>query len=160
MPWKRYAGFARASLCSGVEIEIPITYGENTMTGQIVRAMILLIMAALTYLQGLPDGMAPNPIASGAPYVFGGMAPNPFVHEFCPPHACPPTPTSTPHPPRRPAPSSTPEVPPDPYPTIEPWQCPPIDGKKGWYISSCVQDCQAHDMKRCGKICGDCWEDK
>jgi len=82
-------------------------------------------------------------------YVFGGMAPN----------HCQRCVTPTPTPQRvRATLVVTPDTPtPEPWPTLEPWQCPPIDGKRGEYISRCVEKCQAHDMEQCGKICKDCY---
>ena len=79
-----------------------------------IRAMVIMILAGLTFLRGyLPDGMAPRqsflpPYPSEATGNYGepdGKALNPFAYEFCPERYRPklipnpsvsPTPTETP----------------------------------------------------------------
>ena len=52
-----------------------------------IRAMVIIILAGLAFLQGyLPNGVAPYtpPLPPPHHYEFGGMALNPFAYEFCP----------------------------------------------------------------------------
>jgi len=86
------------------------------MIDALVRAMLILILAALSYLQSnIPGGMAPNLNAPGAPYVFGGMAPNPFASNPAPPLSIPrPLKVTTPNViPDAPPEQSFDDVPPD-----------------------------------------------
>jgi hypothetical protein len=85
-------------------------------------------------------------------YIFGGVAPNPFAHEFCPPHVCPPTVTRNTI---RAAPAPTITETPEPE---EPWAC-PVVGDLSWdeYKGVCKTACRPPECKPWKKTCEDCY---
>lgn len=138
-----------------------------------IRAMVILILAGLAFLQNVSPPVAnfieANIEAINAarvresfndnPYVFGGMAPNPFAYEFCPERYCPklvPNPSISPTP--GPAPKPTPE--PTPVPTEEPWVCPAIgDLPKKEYRDACMESCELTRQISCAGVCNKCWKE-
>ena len=105
-----------------------------------IRTMVIMILAGLTFLQGLPDGMAYNP-------------------QQC--QNCPtPTPTRQ-HRKITPEPTieATPNPPPTETPTPEPWTCPPIgDCTKKEYRDVCIESCELTGQNGCAGICNKCWK--
>jgi len=132
-----------------------------------IRAMVIMILAGLTFLQGyLPDGMAPNLTSPSSSYEFGGMARNPFAYEFCPERYRPkliPNPSISPTPTRqqrKTTPEPTIEATPTPTPTEDSWTCPAIEvEKRGEYMQVCVPICEVGEYGKCGQRCGDCWKE-
>ena len=116
-----------------------------------IRAMVIMILAGLTFLQSLPDGMAPNP----------------FAYEFCPERYLPkliPNPSISPTPsqPRKVTPEPTVEatLTPEVSPTPESWTCPAIgDLKRGQYKQVCRAECKLWGLGNCKAECDDCWEE-
>lgn len=112
-----------------------------------IRAMVIMILAGLTFLQGLPDGMALNP----------------FAYEFCPERYRPklvPNPSISPTPTRQHrkiAPESTVEA--TPTPTPSPWTCPILgDSTKKEYRDACIESCELTGQHGCAGICNQCWK--
>jgi len=119
------------------------------MTEQLIRTMVIMMLAGLSFLQGiLPDGMAYN------------MVPNPSISPTPQTSSRTTSQTSQPTPQPTPEPTPTPIEEPTPEPTPE-WVCPVVEvEKRKDYMPICVPICEAGGYDRCEKRCGDCWKDR